>query len=419
MSCLPTASRRLAPLAASALLSLLLVAGAPASAPAGLAASDVAAQPDRLLDGGVLALSAGSPPDPVPASSKEAPGPDADPLDGPAPLPLIDFVADPMAADPLDAAPAGADSVAADPLDAAPFEVDPLDIDVEPPLGPAVAEQPYDAVGSERSRDAAGALRANDGDPTTVELLDGRRPTASFDLGQVRPVAEIRWLQAGDVPVVVQRSLLGGVWVTVDRVQRPEPGVWQTLEVDWPARYVRLRFDPEADDAARLAEVKVYGPAGEDDWSRPRADPNDGDDQESDAARSTQRARGEDQTDRPERPDRQNRRDRRSSGEPSVQQRSEDAPDRAAEAGRTEGGQRPDRGLDIETDGRADVVTEDCGDGTGDCRITVDVSAGTATCDESGGSGNRAVGRNASAGEGGTCSKDASGGSVEIGDINP
>jgi hypothetical protein len=65
-------------------------------------------------------------------------------------------------------------------------------------------------------------------------------------------------------------------------------------------------------------------------------------------------------------------------------------------------------------------VVEGCGDGSSDCRIEIDVSAGTAVCDESGGDGNIVRGRGrANAGQGGSCSRDASGGTVEIGDVNP
>lgn len=385
-------SRWLASLAGCVVLSLALSAG---SSTLGQGASEA----QQLTPGAAVSavsipfrLAAGSPPDqPVgtPASAAVA-----DPLDAPASLPIIDFVADP-----LDVGNAA----------------DPLDGDVaEPPLGPGVAEQSYPIARSDRSRDAAGAPLAHDGDPTTIENLDGVRPTVELDLGTVRPIAVVRWLQAEATPVIVQRSLLGGVWVTVDRLDTPEPGVWQTLEVDWPARYLRLRFGRDAAEAApRLAEVKIYGPAGENDQERRRADRVAAPEVDSAPGQANQDARANDRT---------NRRDRRSERVQAAQERRERTAQPgqdAAEPGPTD--RQPDAagGVDRVIEGRADVVSEDCGDGTGDCRIEIDVSAGTATCDEDGGSGNRAVGRNASAGEGGTCSRDASGGSVDLGDINP
>lgn len=272
-------------------------------------------------------------------------------------------------------------------------------------VGVSVAAEPYPIEWSDRSQDAAGARLAHDGDPTTVEEIAGARREVVLDLGTVRPVAAVRWLQRDAEPVVVQRSLLGGVWVTVERVESPDPAAWQALAVDWPARYVRLRFPTEQDAAIRLAEVEVYGPPADDERA------------ERDDDRASDRAEREDERSA-ERAGRQRDRDGRLRAALERRQRAADRAGRQDQEN-VDRAPEPDGGLDPSTEGRADVVTEGCGDGTGDCRIEIDVSAGTAACDESGGSGNRAVGRNASAGEGGSCTRDASGGTVEIGDINP
>jgi len=251
---------------------------------------------------------------------------------------------------------------------------------------------------------------AHDGEPGSAWAADGPRVTAEFDLGEVRPIEEVRWLPAGTGPVVIQRSLLGGVWVTVERVDAPEPGVWQTASVDWPARYLRFRF-AGGEGGDRLAEVEVVGPAGEEARRRDRDRVSAEQRVDRDRGRDNERARERDR--------------KRSERAAAAQERQQAAAERTTrrgagdeQGGNTDGSRRQGGGGDRVVDGRSSVV-EDCGDGSGECRIEIDVSAGSATCDESGGSGNRAVGRNASAGEGGTCVRDASGGSVELGDINP
>lgn len=278
--------------------------------------------------------------------------------------------------------------------------VDPLDGPVSPAslddrtvldeLAVDIAEVPYQIEGTTQRGTGLGAPLLHDGDPATAQELASERREVTLDLGEVRPVSAVRWQQLGAAPVVVQRSLLGGVWETVERVKEPTPGAWQAATVDWPARYVRLRFPQGADaDAATLTEVEVYGPPEEDEPSR----------SDSRASQAQATDRGGRQRDRAD------------------QVRSPRSPRPAADEGRLP---TPEPTVDEPpSEGRSEVTTEDCGDGTGNCRIEIDVSAGTATCNEAGSDGNRAVGRNASAGNGGTCSKSASGGSVDLGEINP
>lgn len=302
---------------------------------------------------------------------------------------------------------------ATDPLDGAVAEVEaPRSVagdGVGSALAPDDGEVRY-AIELGTGDDGDPAL-AFDGDTETGWTGDEARATASFDLGTVRPVETVRWLPTGGGPIVLQRSLLGGVWVTVERIDDPEPDVWRTVPVEWPARYLRFRAVAGGNEPAGVTEVEVYGPAGAEVSGRQRS-----------------RGRADAAVDRTA--ERERRRDDR-----VVAAQEEREGDAAERAGRTDRAARreaaPSRavepavereaaggGKDRAVDGRESVV-ESCGDGSGECRIEIDVSGGSATCDERGGSGNRAVGGNASAGEGGSCVRDASGGSIELDDINP
>lgn len=322
------------------------------------------------------------------------------------------------------------------------INVQPLDQDLEPadPLDGPIAGAADTGSDTDADRARASDRPQTNGDLYTVErstadtgesalAVDGRaetawegngeRTSARFDLGTVRPVKTVAWLPTGGDSIVLQRSLLGGVWITIERYDDPEPGVWRTAFVDWPARYLRFRLvgDGDGDSAAGgIAELEVYGPADAEDTEDAEGAPaRDRAERSRSAAERDTRAR--------ERTERvRAAQERRSAREGESDQPGADTSesDREPRAPRPSRERPPDSqsDADLAVDGGARVV-EDCGDGSGECRIEIDVSAGSATCDERGGSGNRAVGRNASAGEGGTCVKDASGGTVDLGDINP
>ena len=283
--------------------------------------------------------------------------------------------------------PAGKESVEA----GAAVRHDPERLDAPP----AAVRVPLPIERAGPRRDPSRSALAHDGDPTTGWTVGTAPVSVWFDLGASRPLAAVRWLPVSDAPVEVQRSRDGKRWATVGRVSDPEAGAWHVLPVDRPARYVRFVFgDPETGDAVavgQLAEVEIDGQPDADDRPVTR-------EQRPDRERA---ADGQDG-------DRDRARDRR----PARPAAAETATDPGEADGTVTIGDRT-------VEGEARVV-EECGDGTGECRIEVDVSGGTAVCDESGGTGNVVRGRGrASAGDGGTCSRDASGGTVEIGDINP
>jgi hypothetical protein len=246
---------------------------------------------------------------------------------------------------------------------------------------------------------------AHDGDPTTTWTVGEAPVSARFDLGAPRRLVAVRWLPASGAPVEVQRSRDRERWVTVGRVGDPEAGAWQEVAVGRPARYVRFVFD-DGDDAAavgRLAEVEVHGRSGGDDRSVPR--------EQRIGERGVANVDGG-RAQRPERGRVAGGRDHDRDRRPARQ-----AAGNVAAVGREGNGAVVIGDRTIEDQAR---VVEGCGDGSSDCRIEIDVSAGTAVCDESGGDGNIVRGRGrANAGQGGSCSRDASGGTVEIGDVNP
>ena len=217
---------------------------------------------------------------------------------------------------------------------------------------------------------------------------------AWFDLGEVRPIAALRWYQrAAPGPVAVQVSNDREEWTTVAVHDRPLAGSWQQATIGEAARFVRIVISTEQ-GAADLAEVEIFGPPG--------SEPAD-----TEVATAPQPVEN-----RPPQV-------RITGGGEQGQQAAEAAvvvtpePDSEAveisvngDVTRCTGGER------CRVVSRPPDVVEDCGDGTTTCTIRISVSAGVAVCDESGGNNGR------NRGSGGRCSAEASGGTVEIGDVN-
>jgi hypothetical protein len=152
----------------------------------------------------------------------------------------------------------------------------------EPSDGPprGTAEQPYQLT------DAGGAGKpglARDGDPSTAWATNDAEAEANvwFDLGAKQPVGAVRWLQAKTGGVVeLQLSTDRKRWKSVGRGGDLPPAMWQSLEIEGAARYVRFRY-VATDGPSRLgflAEVEVYGPKTSADEPRDkRATPQVGD----------------------------------------------------------------------------------------------------------------------------------------------
>jgi F5/8 type C domain len=104
-----------------------------------------------------------------------------------------------------------------------------------------------------------------DGDPTTVWHAPAgpRGAYVQLDLGEVRPIAEIRWLVADPATaagMLFQVSTDRRTWITLDAPAVPTDDGWMSLDsggVD--GRYVRFAFPPGdlGMTVGGLAEVEV------------------------------------------------------------------------------------------------------------------------------------------------------------------
>ena len=267
-----------------------------------------------------------------------------------------------------------------------------------PPRRTELATAPYVIEVSGRPRHSTDSVLAYDGDPSTSWSSGDVGPTAYawFDLGEERPIAAVRWFQtATQGPVAVQISNDREEWTTVVLHKQPVADSWQRADIGTAARFVRIVIATEG-GPADLAEVEIFGPLG----SEPA-------EAEVEVATAPQPVEN-----RPPRV-------RISGGGEQGQQ--------AAEAVVVETPAADSEAVEISVNGevarctggeRCRVVTrqpdivEDCGDGTTTCAIRIGVSAGLAVCNEAGGNNGR------NEGDGGRCSAEASGGTVEIGEVN-
>lgn len=261
------------------------------------------------------------------------------------------------------------------------------------------ARSPYQIVASGRPRHSTDSVLAYDGDPATGWSAGDVAPMAYawFDLGERRTIAGLRWFQSAvDGPVAIQISNDRQEWTTVLVAEQPVADSWQRADIGQAARFVRIVVDTER-GSADLAEVEIFGPPG----SEPA---------EAEVAIA-------------ERQPVANRapRVRITGGGEQGQQAAEAAvvttpePDSQAveisvngETTRCSGGER------CRVESRAPEIVEECGDGTTTCTIRIGVSGGLAVCDAGG--GNR--GRNSGSGSGERCTAEASGGTVEVSDVN-
>ena len=261
------------------------------------------------------------------------------------------------------------------------------------------ARSPYQIVASGRPRHSTDSVLAYDGDPTTGWSAGEVSPTAYawFDLGQRRTIAGLRWFQSVvDGPVAIQISNDRQEWTTVLVAEQPVADSWQRADIGQVARFVRIVVDTER-GGADLAEVEIFGPPGsepaEDEVAIAQQQPV------SNRAPSVRITGGGEQG--------------RQAAEVAVVTTPE--PDSEAveisvngETTRCSGGER------CRVESRQPEIVEDCGDGTTTCTIRIGVSGGLAVCDASG--GNR--GRNSASGSGERCTAEASGGTVEVSDVN-
>lgn len=263
------------------------------------------------------------------------------------------------------------------------------------------ARSPYQIVASGRPRHSTDSVLAYDGDPATGWSAGDVAPMAYawFDLGERRTIAGLRWFQSAvDGPVAIQISDDRREWTTVLVAEQPVADAWQRADIGQAARFVRIVVDTER-GSADLAEVQIFGPPG--------AEPVEDVDEVAVAQRQpvTNRAPSV-----------------RITGGGEQGQRAAEAavvttPEADSEAveisvngetTRCSGSER------CRVEGRAPEIVEDCGDGTTSCTIRIGVSGGLAVCDASG--GNR--GRNSDSRTEERCTAEASGGTVEVSDVN-
>ena len=281
--------------------------------------------------------------------------------------------------------------------------------------GPATTfGPPYQIARSGRPSGSTSSAFAYDGDPRTAWATAGpaKRSYAWFDLGTARPIVAVRWLRSATGGAVdLQISNDRETWATVGRDAVDATGAWRTARVGRTARYVRLVFAGAGgvEPLGQLAEIEILGP--------PDAEPD------AVAPRLTAVRTASDGADRADRDDAANRGDRVAANgrnDPADRSRRPSTaaarPDRAAPAP-SAAQEVPAAEQQDDRDRNGVHVEGDCSEGVEgvECRVVVDIHAdgGTATCDESGGDGNRG----ANAGNGGTCTEDASAGTVTVGDI--
>ncbi|MFT4037688.1 MAG: discoidin domain-containing protein [Thermomicrobiales bacterium] len=294
--------------------------------------------------------------------------------------------------------------VVAEPLDGDPLDGEPAATDDRPRRR---LPDPDNATAlaitqSGRQKDTPNSTVLYDGNDATI-WTPGDLPEAWvwFDLGDAEQVRNIRWLAEGDGEVEVSISSDHRTWAVLDTL--PVEAGWQEITLREDAQYVRLTLLPDdATEPVALAEVEVFG-------RERKAD-----------AELAQDAN-----------DRQKKREQRRAAKRAQQAASDDA---ASDASGDGGGRNSEPEISTRPGktkcsgsrercrakpGRVEV-NDDC-DGNGTCTIDIRADGGSATCDASGGSKNKAgkgEGRR-NYDNGGRCEATANGGSVTIGDVDP
>lgn len=132
--------------------------------------------------------------------------------------------------------------------------------------GGSVQPAGYPIARAGRSANSTSSLAAFDGDPATVWITDSAEAPARafvwFDLGQSRPIGQIRWLLSRAVPGVemtIEVSSDRRNWTKVATVTEFSPGNWQAVETAVEGRYVRFSFANPGGAAVigYLAEVQI------------------------------------------------------------------------------------------------------------------------------------------------------------------
>ena len=301
---------------------------------------------------------------------------------------------------PASGTPVAAESGTNDPLDGDPLDGPPRTDDSDEPEDLTQ----YEFTRSGRPAGAPQSLTAYDGDSKTAwSVADATETWIWFDLGEERPLREVRWLTSGAGTIEVAVSADREEWSDVGE-REVDPG-WQSLDAREEARYVRLTLVAEEEGSVPpLAEVAAYGPDRAGGVALEQRARNDKRETRRDSRDNSRRNRAT---------DRETERTReRGRGDASAESR----PGITAEPGETrcEGNRAKCRAKP----GRVSVE-EDC-QSEGTCAIDVRADGGTAICEASAGDENKAGrGSGRRDGDGGECEAVANGGVVTIGDIDP
>ena len=158
---------------------------------------------------------------------------------------------DPLDSDPSQGDPIGGDSLDGDPLDGLPAGDSNAPVD----------QTPLEIVRSARPHDEPTTVAAYDDDPRTAWTphADAGETWLWLDLGQERPLREVRVLARGRGTAEIAVSSDRQLWRDVDQID--VGGGWQGLELRNEARYVRLTLLPPDDggELPAIAEAAVYG----------------------------------------------------------------------------------------------------------------------------------------------------------------
>lgn len=140
------------------------------------------------------------------------------------------------------------------------------DVTVEPVTTPTpAAAVAYEVRRVSRSAGSESGLLVVDGDLTTgwsSPIRSGRSPYVQLDLGDVKPIGEIRVFALDGLPVVeVQVSSDRRTWTSVAMVEMPA-GEWTVITAVVDARYIRVVVpDGEAGGVTgRIGEIEAWPP---------------------------------------------------------------------------------------------------------------------------------------------------------------